>query len=305
MMKILRIFCLLVALVMFGFFFLLGPRPKKVEAIKKKENLSSTEIHKKIDPKIKTSYKKLLPENAKGKGQVEKVRKVKDNLRMFMGKMNKRASECEEGHRKFFKTGREFDDFQNKNPDQLISDMDNLFSETLYRTEQVDYYNEIKSLVKSDIQFDPVSAYKFIKDNRICRDGKSLGAIGFILNLSQNRSWKKKQKLHLAAVILTGVKTVLGTEYTSENLSFSIGKLGSLNNLGYLKRTSTEDLKGLVRKITEQHKNFRKGFSESRSDRERLNSVLKDHLYQNELIGEEIKDFIDNELIEFKLLLGQ
>lgn len=303
MMKFLRIVCLLIALVMFGFFFLLGPSQKKPKP--KPLTAESVTASEKVIEVSDDSTKDLLLVDSKEINQIEKAKKIKNTLRTIQSEMNIRKEQCEKAHKKFFKTGKEFDDFQNKTPSQLISDLKYLFTETLYRPAQIKYYEEIKELVKSETPLNPVSAYKMIKDNRICRDGKSLGAIGFVLNLSQNRSWKKEHKTELSGIILSSIKNIIGKEYTSENLSFAVAKLGSLNNHGLLKRVSTVDIKGLVRKITEQHKIFLRGFSEASSDRGRMNIVLREHFDRNEAIGLEMIDHITNELEEIELSLNK
>lgn len=217
--------------------------------------------------------------------------------------LNQRKKECEVKTTLFFSNENKFETINEKKPTVIISELRDLFKETLHRPAQIKLYRYFEQMAKEEKSpFTAEEIFQKMKDNRICRDGRALSYINSSIDTIKKGGWKEEEKLELVGLTLYSLGEVLSNEYTSENMAMIIGKFSSLMEAKLLKRTNMDELNELRSKVLEEHELFKNNYESNKTPEKRM-EALNSHFQVTKELGDQLQSYLSRELEEVEAKL--
>lgn len=186
-----------------------------------------------------------------------------------------------------------------KDPLKLIERLHDVYTRTLVRSEVVDAYSNLTSLVKNKLyegsSLKPALFREHIETIEFyCRPETSLRFIETVMEANKRYKFSPRMKKDIFDMSLGMLDSVIGDMYTTNNLIYGLGFFKLLIDNEMLPKEVTDDITPLFDKVLEHHKGFTNTW---RRDREaglgtELWSLLIDDLKRRQEFGSEFKDLI-------------
>ncbi|MFT6071180.1 MAG: hypothetical protein ACJAT2_001452 [Bacteriovoracaceae bacterium] len=186
-----------------------------------------------------------------------------------------------------------------KDPLKLIERLHDVYTKTLVRTEVVDAYGYLTSLVKNKLykgsSLKPANFREHIETIEFyCRPETSLRFIETVMEANKRYKFSPRMKKDIFDMSISMLDSVVGDMYTTNNLIYGLGFFKLLVDNELLPKEVIDDISPLFDKVLEHHK----GFSNTwRRDLEagaqpELWNLLIDDLTRRQEFGVEFKDLI-------------
>lgn len=186
-----------------------------------------------------------------------------------------------------------------KDPLKLIERLHDVYTNTLVRSEVVDAYSYLTSLVKNKLyegtSLKPATFREHVENIEFfCRPETSLRFIETVMEANKRYKFSPRMKKDIFEMSLSMLDSVIGDMFTTNNLIYGLGFFKLLIDNELLPKEVTDDISPLFDKVLEHHK----GFSNTwRRDTEagvgnELWSLLLEDLARRQEYGNEFKDLL-------------
>jgi hypothetical protein len=259
------VFSTFAVLIAFNLYKAINPQEtsSEVKEVEKKEALvffpdqpSAREITP-VKTQIKASQIKEVPAALTSSGSYEYF------LKELLPSAKKRDVKCSENAEALFKDP-SFIDVEDpiyKDPLKLIERLHDVYTKTLVRSEVIDAYSYLTSLVKNQLylgsELKPANYREHIETiEYYCRPETSLRFIETVMEANKRYKFSPRMKKDIFDMSLSMLDSVIGDMYTTNNLIYGLGFFKLLIDNELLPKEVIDDISPLFDKVLEHHKGF-------------------------------------------------
>ncbi len=186
-----------------------------------------------------------------------------------------------------------------KEPLKLIERLHDVYTKTLVRSEVVDAYGYLTSLVRNNLykgtSLKPASYREHIETIEFyCRPETSLRFIETVMEANKRYKFSPRMKKDIFDMSVSMLDSVIGDMYTTNNLIYGLGFFKLLVDNQLLPKEVIEDISPLFDKVLEHHKGFTNIWRRDleAGSKTELWNLLIDDLARRKEFGVEFKDLI-------------